>query len=724
MAKPRAVHLDRFLASVAHLARGGLPLHEAVRYAARSSPAKDLASRGEDVARRMKDGESLSEAMRAHEAVFGERTVTCIHHAEQGGDVVGTLAFLAQDAHLSGSLRRLVRTVFGFTFLYVLVLCTIFSLAAYWVALASPGNTTDLLSSETHTWGMFSLMIGGLILGALTGLLLVPTLLRALVKGVSSMSPLLLKLPIVGNIWNDVILVRFASHLALSVRSGMPLTDSLPPPEALTLSTHVRREIRQMGKSLSEGEDMASAIVATGFFPNRLAWIFTRSTAPKDVAGLLLTFAEECRERVEAACGRLLRAAPSIGLVFALLVSVFILTGGLSGLASVLTGGYSSRRFDRTVLVAPAVLGAVLGVAIAIFYAVTEWRFKREGVSADVATALGTSADLGLPVTDAAKALAHHAYEGPRREIHEALARLAEKPAPDEAEDGKRKPHTLLGILCRLGRRAGRPAEALAFYARRIRLSLRARHSMIAEAQYPFLVAVAFAFISLHLRMIVVRFSFLYGMFPFEEVAAWQSVYTLSGIIGRYYLATAVLFGVLILFSGPLSRFVRARAGWAARLAVRVFARLPVIGRYVRNAALADLAFSLGLMIEGGRSTAYALNETMNSGTALPFRKQIAAMRVHVEEGGSLSSFARQSGAFPKKFAAALAATEGARRPGSDLIALSEAYLTEAGMSAAALSASVMPVMLVVTGGLMALHLIALAKVFYMIYPFLRGTPW
>jgi type II secretory pathway component PulF len=89
-----------------------------------------------------------------------------------------------------------------------------------------------------------------------------------------------------------------------------------------------------------------------------------------------------------------------------------------------------------------------------------------------------------------------------------------------------------------------------------------------------------------------------------------------------------------------------------------------------------------------------------------------------------MSSFAWQPDGFPKKFAAALAAAGSSRKPGRDLVALSDAYLREAKACITALSSAVMPAMLVLTGGLMALQLVAMASIFFALYPYVRGAPW
>jgi general secretion pathway protein F len=581
-----------------------------------------------------------------------------------------------------------------------------------------------MFGSCAWTWAAIGVMMAVLITSSLVGVLAVPIVLRAIVKGIGSVSPFFLKLPVVGGIWSDLILVRFVSHLALSVRSGMPLADSLPAPEAITVSRHVREQIRRMKESLAEGEDMASAVVSVDFFPNRLAWIFTRGRDRGDLAGLLLTFAGECRERVEDTCGRLLRAAPTIGLVFALFISISVLSvAGFSGCFGLLMG-LSGQRFDPSEILGPAVTAILLGAVMAALYAVTEWAFRRDGVSVDVTTALGASEELGLPVSGAIGALAHHAPAGPRRELHEALAQLEEKYQHRDAESGARGTLPLLGFLCRIGRLAGKPAQALAFYARRMRTSLRARHSIVAQIHYPFIVAFVLVAMSFNIRVILRHSVPRWGIPPSASFEVWKAILRLSlPVVVCYTVAIAVL-GAIVLFAGHLPRLARARMGLATELPARAFARLPVLGRYLRDVALADFAFSTGLMIEGGHPLEEALEEAARSGTIAPFRKQTAAMLRHIREGGSMSSFAWQPDGFPKKFAAALAAAGSSRKPGRDLVALSDAYLREAKACITALSSAVMPAMLVLTGGLMALQLVAMASIFFALYPYVRGAPW
>lgn len=184
--------------------------------------------------------------------------------------------------------------------------------------------------------------------------------------------------------------------------------------------------------------------------------------------------------------------------------------------------------------------------------------------------------DAGLSLTDALRAAGG---TGPGHEAREAMARAVEQGG--SVDDALRVAEHWLPESDRLGLSAAADAGRMPSMLRQ----LAERHAQLAAAHRKLAIACAYPLFVLHFAILIRP---VLGMINWDRGFVWST----SG----YVQALAFTLGPLWLILGVL--FVLARQHSPALR--QIGRRIPLIAGYIRNQALADLAFALGSFISSG----------------------------------------------------------------------------------------------------------------------------
>lgn len=227
------------------------------------------------IRRDVESGASLSEAMARHPKVFNDLYQNIVRAGEATGNMEQALEDLVKNlewqAELTGRVREAAvypAIVVGMLFMLgaVLVGFTIPRFLQTYaqlhtdIVLPLPSRMVMALSAGIRNFG--PIVLPGLLV-AFIGL----NLYKQTPRGAVVVSRLILKLPVIGELYRKVALSRFAHYFASLHDSGLEVAPSLQIVERLIGNAYIAERFRLAVDRVMNGESLSSALRMVGEFP-------------------------------------------------------------------------------------------------------------------------------------------------------------------------------------------------------------------------------------------------------------------------------------------------------------------------------------------------------------------------------------------------------------------------------------------------------------------------
>ena len=219
-------------------------------------------------------GLKLSEAMANHSYCFDNVFVALVRAGEQSGQMTEVLDELSenlkwQDEMASQAKKALVYPLLVFVVIigviFVLMIVLVPQLAATFKTLVPklPRETEVLIFISNIFVRWWYLLIGipaALVFGALA-------FARTNEKAQRALDEMALKMPILGEVRQKIILARFSTYFALLYKAGISVLDCIQICEKIVGNRVMEEGLQRVGRSISEGQGISQAFIATKLFP-------------------------------------------------------------------------------------------------------------------------------------------------------------------------------------------------------------------------------------------------------------------------------------------------------------------------------------------------------------------------------------------------------------------------------------------------------------------------
>ncbi|MFZ2268562.1 MAG: type II secretion system F family protein [Azonexus sp.] len=267
--------LINFCFHLEQLTRAGVPILEGLadlRDTIKPAMFREaIASLIEDI----EGGQTLSQAMAAHPALFSRVFVSLVRAGEASGQLPEILANLAESLKWEDELASQTKKLLLYpTFVAVIVSAAMVFLMIYMVpqlksfvkgmGQALPLHTqvlfflSDLLACH---WYVFVLLpIGGFVVALI--------ILYRSPQARLQLDRLKLRQPVIGQILNKIILARFANILAMLYAAGIPVLEALNITRHVVDNRVVYQALQQVERAIREGSSVAAAFHDTTLFPS------------------------------------------------------------------------------------------------------------------------------------------------------------------------------------------------------------------------------------------------------------------------------------------------------------------------------------------------------------------------------------------------------------------------------------------------------------------------
>lgn len=329
----RKVKLEPFLIfnqQFLTLIRAGLPILGSLQMLGKIQKDSHFAGQLDDVATRIKTGESLSAAFEAQSG-FPAMYTTTLLAGERSGNLQEVMERYVNFQRVSltfrkkliasliypGVLLTLVCGLMIFMFTFVIP-----QFAQLYDQMGSklPALTTDLLSFGK--WLQHSLVYIVLVVAALA---FAGWRFSLTDRGRDVVDSIRIRFPVLGKIWLKYQVALFARTLSTLLTGGLPLVPSLETSARSISSRRVSKAIMSSIETVREGKSLADSLVQTGVFPDLASEMIAVGEQTGALPAMLNSVAEFFEEDVATALtAALALIEPAILIVMGVVV-VFIL---------------------------------------------------------------------------------------------------------------------------------------------------------------------------------------------------------------------------------------------------------------------------------------------------------------------------------------------------------------------------------------------------------------
>ncbi len=339
------VEVTTALRQLATLVSSGLPLLDCLNGLIEQTEQAKLTKIFTQIREKVVEGDSLSQAMAAHPAVFNQIYVNMIRAGETGGALDVILKRLADFSEKRMKLKKKIEAAMAYPIFLLMISSIILIFLMSFVMpkvigifegmeLTLPWSTRALML-VTHFMKQFWWLT---VLGLIALFVMVSAWVKTK-KGGLVWDRIRLHVPILGRLHNKAVIARFTRTLSILLKSGITLVDSLEIAR-LSMGNRIMEDaIKDTAKLVEEGSDFATPLKNTGRFPPLIVQLTRAGEQSGELEEMLAKGAEVYEDDVESIITSLtsimepaiiLLMGAVVGfMVMAILLPIFDMTGGI-----------------------------------------------------------------------------------------------------------------------------------------------------------------------------------------------------------------------------------------------------------------------------------------------------------------------------------------------------------------------------------------------------------
>jgi len=260
----------------ATMINSGLSLLRSLTILSEQTESKGLRAALTQVRNDVETGQSLSSALARHPSVFPPLMMNMIRAGEVGGFLDAVLLQIAENYEAEVKLRSKIKSAMTYpVVVFVISIIAVVGMLLFIVPVFTsmfadlggelPGPTKVLVwmsaaMKVAAPVGLVAVIGGSILWGKF----------KHHEKVHNVMDPLMLKLPIFGNLFQKVALSRFSRNLGTMLRSGVPILQSLEIVGETSGNVVIKRAAQDVGESVRKGESLAGPLANHKVFPTMM----------------------------------------------------------------------------------------------------------------------------------------------------------------------------------------------------------------------------------------------------------------------------------------------------------------------------------------------------------------------------------------------------------------------------------------------------------------------
>jgi type IV pilus assembly protein PilC len=260
--------------------KAGIPIMEALEVISEETTNKLFKSALADMIERLQAGDTFASAAAAHPEAFPDYYLGILSSAELTGTLDVVLEQLAEYIERDVDARGKITSALIYpAVVMVMAIATVIILATFVLPRfktffdsfnATLPLPTRMLLSVTNILSNWWFLIVGVI-----GLFIIGTMvLWRSDQGRAWIDSVVLKLPVMGDLVQAVVLERICRILSSMVHAGVPLPEAMGVTSVASNNAVYRRGLDQVREEMMEGQGLSQPIARTGLFPGAARQMF------------------------------------------------------------------------------------------------------------------------------------------------------------------------------------------------------------------------------------------------------------------------------------------------------------------------------------------------------------------------------------------------------------------------------------------------------------------
>ena len=331
--KVRSGKLAGFTRQLATMLGAGVPLARSLETICAEEPDDAFRRLLEDIRERIHSGDSFSEALSTHPAVFAPLYINLVRVGEAGGVLDRMCAELAGFLERQSELRSNVMTAMIYPVLVIalgviMVFCImtfvfpklLAPFAQMNIEMPLPTRMVQSVSNFLfHWWWLLVLGAAAVVYGIRAW--------AATPKGRVRLDALKLRIPVAGPFLYRVALLRFTMTLATLTKCGVPVVDALEVVRGVLGNEYLASVLKRAIKGIRQGGAIHDRLLASGFLTPVATQMIRVGEDSGKLDDILARMAENYDAQVRVSVRRLEAVlAPAVIIVVAVFVGFIILS--------------------------------------------------------------------------------------------------------------------------------------------------------------------------------------------------------------------------------------------------------------------------------------------------------------------------------------------------------------------------------------------------------------
>ena len=273
------VQLARQLAS---LLKGGVPLFQALSIISNQLDVEKEREVVSYLRDQVRSGSSLSEALKAYPGIFDRLFVYSVQAGEKAGALDSVLAYQADLLENRAAMRGEIRAALTYPAIMIVVgTGVLLFLISYVVPMVMKifdrmnqklPAVTQILLSVTDFVNSYFVIILALAAAGVVGLI---QWVKRTPRGRTTWDTFLLKVPLYGQLYQMVLISRFAKIMSTLLKSGVHMLQSLVVVGSTIQNSVISGAVSNMAEMVERGADLSMALRQSHVFPSYVADMVT-----------------------------------------------------------------------------------------------------------------------------------------------------------------------------------------------------------------------------------------------------------------------------------------------------------------------------------------------------------------------------------------------------------------------------------------------------------------
>jgi general secretion pathway protein F len=329
------MEIQNFTRQLASLLTAHVPIIESLNALIEQIDSVKLRPMLMAIRQHVKEGHSLADGFALFPHVFDRIYVNMVRAGEASGRLDAVLARLADFGDNQVRLRNKVSGAMTYPIIMIVVGAVVLLVITNFVIPQITQIFTDankVMPLPTRIMigvsGFFQANIWYIIFGLLGSLIMLERYTKTEVGRVKK-DKTLLKLPLIGSIFSDLCVTRFARTLGTLLKSGVPMINSLEVARNVVNNALFEEAITASSVLVTEGKALNLALKQTQLFPPIIIHMVSVGEKTGDLENMLLNVADNYDQQIEARLGKLTSLLEPLMIVAMVLVVGFIVVAVL-----------------------------------------------------------------------------------------------------------------------------------------------------------------------------------------------------------------------------------------------------------------------------------------------------------------------------------------------------------------------------------------------------------